>query len=45
MSIRLSVRRWCSGTTNHYLRATIQADGSFSIFNPGKGMSRTYRSR
>ncbi len=34
-----------TGNTNNYLRATIQPDGSFTIFNPRTEMSRSYKSR
>jgi competence protein ComEC len=34
-----------TGNTNNYLRATIQADGSYTIFNPRTQMSKTYQSR
>ena len=34
-----------AGDTNNWLRATIQPDGSFTIFNPRTKMSRSYRSR
>ena len=34
-----------TGNTNNWLRATIQPDGSFTIFNPRTQMSLSYRSR
>jgi competence protein ComEC len=34
-----------TGGTNNYLRATIQPDGTFTIFNPRTQMSRSYKSR
>ena len=33
------------GDTNNWLRATIQSDGSFTLFNPRTNMSRSYQAR
>ncbi len=33
------------GDTSNWLRATVQPDGSFTIYNPRTQMSRSYRSR